>query len=314
MKLRFAKFTILTLSCLACAGLVWADELDDAYTALKEAQAANNVDDILKWAPEVSKLSRAEAAKAKPDSAKEEDWKGRVEFAKSADTLTEYALSAAAVQPNADATKVIALVDQLLAQNPKSAYLGATVNAYLTALGAAKSTEGANKILTAQPTNEDALFSAMNGSYGRNNARAESLAGTLINTMRNKAKPEGVSDADWDRKKNTMLGYAYYYAGIIPATASSWQNCDRNLRNGLGFIQRQPGLGGNALFYLGLCNYQISKITSDKSKLAEALQFSDQSAAIAGPMQGQAQTNSAVMRRELGGAAARPAAAKGKAK
>ena len=134
--------------------------------------------------------------------------------------------------------------------------------------------------------------------------------------MRNKAKPEGVSDADWDRKKSTMMGYAYYYAGIIPATGNSWQNCDRNLRAGLSFIQRQPGLGGNALFYLGLCNYQLAKITSDKSKLAEALQFSEQAAAIAGPMQGQAQTNATVIRRELGGSAApRPAAAaKGKAK
>jgi len=320
MKLSIAKFAILSLSGLACVGVLWADELDDAYTALKEAQSSNKVDDVLKWAPEVSKLARAEAARSKPADITDENWKGRVEFAKQADTLTEYALSTAAMQPNVEPAKVSALVDQLVTQNSKSQYLPQVTGIYLAALeksgGAAKSLEGANKILAGQPTNEDALFVAMSGSYGKNNARAEQLAGSLINVMRSKAKPEGVSDADFNKKKNMMLGYAYYYSGIIPATASSWQNCDRNLRTGLSLIQAQPGLGGAALFYLGLCNYQISKITADKAKLAEALQFTQQAAAIAGPMQGQAQTNAGVMQRELGGGAARPAAAaaKGKAK
>jgi hypothetical protein len=320
MKLRFAKIAIFTLSGLACVGVLWADELDDAYTALKEAQTNNKADDVAKWAPEVAKLSRAEAAHAKPADMKDEDWKARVEFAKGAETFAEYSLSAVAMQPTTEPAQVVALVDHLLTLNPKSQYLGQTTGVYLTSLeksgGAAKSLEGANKLLAAQPNNEDALFAAMNGSFGKNNGRAEALAAQLIGVMRGKAKPEGVADADWNKKRSAMLGYAYYYAGIIPATASVWQKCDVNLRSGLSFIQSQPGLGGTALFYLGLCNYQISKITSDKGKLAEALQFTDQAAAISGPMQGQAQTNSAVMRRELGGAAARPAApaAKGKAK
>ena len=305
MKLRFAAIAILSVS-----GLVWADELDDAYTALKEAQGANNADDILKWAPEVSKLSRAEAARPKPGDMKDEDWKARVDFAKAADIFAEYSLSNAAVQPNADPAKVVALVDSLLTLNNKSQYVNGVVAPYLTALDkSGKTMEGANKILAANPQNEDALFAAMNAS---GNDRKEGFAGRVIAVMRAKAKPEGVSDADWDRKKSTMLGYAYYYAGVIPGSSSrpSYPACDQNLRAGMQYISRQAGLSGTALFYLGLCNYQISKLTSDKAKLAEALQFTEQAAAAGGPMAGQAQQNAAIMRRELGGAAAKPAAAK----
>ena len=303
---------------IALVGLLWADELDDAYAALKEAQAANNADDVLKWAPEVSKLGRAEAARAKPGDMTEANWKARVEYAKQVDVLAEYALSTAAMQPNADPAKVVALVDALLALNPKSQYVNQAAGVYITALeksgGAAKSLDGAAKVVNGNPTNEDALFALMQGNYGKSNDRAEQFAGRLIAVMRAKAKPDGVADADWTRKRNTMLGYAYYYAGVIPGTSArpSYTDCDRNLRGGLPFISTQAGLAGTAYFYLGLCNYQISKLTSDKGKLQEALQFTEQGAGIAGPMQAQAQQNATVMRRELGVAAAKPAAAKAK--
>jgi hypothetical protein len=155
-----------------------------------------------------------------------------------------------------------------------------------------------------------------NGNYGKNNERAEQFATRLVNVMRSKAKPEGVSEADWEKKRNVMLAYGYYYAGIVAGSSPrpSYPECDRNLRAGLSFITRQPGLAGSAYFYLGLCNYQLGKLTADKAKLQEALQFTEQAAAIAGPMQGQAQSNAAVMRRELGGAARPPAGAKPGAK
>lgn len=56
---------------------------------------------------------------------------------------------------------------------------------------------------------------------------------------------------------------------------------------------------GPAYFYLGVANYQLSKITTDRTKLQEALKFEQQSAAIAGPMQGQASQYVTVMQNEL---------------
>jgi hypothetical protein len=64
-------------------------------------------------------------------------------------------------------------------------------------------------------------------------------------------------------------------------------------------VSGQPAMAGPAYFYLGVANYQISKITTDRTKLQEALKFTQQSAAIAGPIQVQAQQYVNVMQGEL---------------
>jgi hypothetical protein len=177
--------------------------------------------------------------------------------------------------------------------------------AYLAALekqSPAKAPDGASKILTGTPDDEDALLTAANGYQGKSPDRALTYANRLVTVMRSKAKPEGVSEADWDRKKSTMLAYGYYIAGVISGSGArpAWVDCDKSLRAGLPYITKQAGLAGNTYFYLGLCNYQISKLTSDRSRLQEAQKFSEQSAAIAGPMQQQAVRNAAVMKQEMG--------------
>jgi hypothetical protein len=57
---------------------------------------------------------------------------------------------------------------------------------------------------------------------------------------------------------------------------------------------------GTSYFYQGLANYNLAKLLQDKSRLQTALKYSEQSAAIPGPMQGQASSNVAVMKKELG--------------
>ena len=58
---------------------------------------------------------------------------------------------------------------------------------------------------------------------------------------------------------------------------------------------------GTTYFYLGLANYQLGKLTQDRTKVQAGLKYSQQAAAIPGPMQGQASTNVAAMSKELGG-------------
>jgi hypothetical protein len=78
-----------------------------------------------------------------------------------------------------------------------------------------------------------------------------------------------------------------------------WKDCDTNLRAAVPMISGQPAMAGPAYFYLGVANYQLSKITTDRTKLQEALKFTQQSAGIAGPMQAQAQQYVTVMQGEL---------------
>jgi hypothetical protein len=293
---------ILTIALLSFGGLACADELDDAYQQLKDASSKNDADAVKKWAPESAKLARAEAAKSKPEDMSAEDWTKRVEYAKGVDTFSEYALATAAAQPGMDSAKTIELVDALLVLNPKSTYLGQCTPAYLAALGkggADKQVAGATKIVAGDPNNEDALYALAEGLYAKSPDRAFNYATKLVSVMKTKAKPEGVADADWQNKKSAFLGRGYYFAGIAGCGRQVWKDCDANLKAALPYIGKEPALNGPALFYLGMANYQIGKITTDRTKIQEGLKYSQQSAAIPGPTQQAAQRNVAAMSTEL---------------
>ena len=306
MKQSILAPAIIFVSLLAFCPLVSAapNDLDDAYAKLKDAQTAKDADAVLKLAPETAKLAKAEATGPKLEGYSDDDWPKRVDFAKGVATLSEYALAATAAQADLAPAKVVGLAEALLAVNPKSTYIGVASNAYIGALGktggADKQIEGATKIVAGSPNDEFALMTLADNLIPKNRAdQAYTYATRLVTVMKSKAKPEGYSDEDWSRVKSTMLSRGYYDAGVAGCMRQVWKDCDTNLRAALPMIAGQAALSGPAYFYLGVANYQISKITTDRTKLQEALKFSQQSAAIAGPMQPQAQQNVTGMTNEL---------------
>jgi hypothetical protein len=309
MKSLVAVLALVVAGSMCAA----ADDLDDSYAALKELEGKKDPDQVKKVALETSKLARELANSKQPaDAAEVQHWKDRVQFAKEVDVYSEYALSRAATETE-DPAKVADLVETLIAQNPKSQYLGQCAAAYLTAVGkqgAAKQQAGAQKLLAAQPNNEEALYIAMNGT--RSNPRAShDYATRLINTLKAKPKPEGVAAAEWESHKAMLLGSAQYTAGVAEGSAlQDWASCDRNLRASLPFVARDPQSNAAANFYLGVCNYQLGKMINDKAKMREAVTFSDKAASISGPLQQQAYTNSTLIKRELGITGTAPATKK----
>lgn len=300
------KTAILALGTLSLflAASANANELDDAYQKLKDAQTAKDPDAVKKWAVETAKLAKAEVTGPKLDGFTEEDWPKRVEYAKGVGATSEYALSTAASQPGLAPEKVAELMDALLAVNPKSPYIGAGTGAYMAALGkmggADKQIEGATKILSGSPNEEEALMVISENLMSKNRAdQAYTYAARLVTVMKSKAKPEGYSDEDWSKRKSLLLSRGYYTAGVTGCMRQVWKDCDTNLRAALPMISGQPAMTGPANFYLGVANYQLSKITTDRTKLQEALKFEQQSAAIPGPMQAQAQQYVGVMQNEL---------------
>ncbi|HEY4359910.1 MAG TPA: hypothetical protein VGN17_03025 [Bryobacteraceae bacterium] len=290
------RFWIAPLAMVTLAALAHANQLDDNYAALKTAQAAKDADTVMKLAPETSKLARGEAALPQPtDASQVADWKQRVEFAKDVDAFTEYALATTA-STSTDQAKTIAMVDMLLAQNGKTTYLSVCASAYLEALGKKSSKEqaaGAQNILKVNPNNEDALY--VLGVTGQN----PTYAMRLVTVMKAKGKPEGVTEADWEKRKNMMLGQGYYVSGAMACSKSTWTDCDKDLRAAIQFVGKDPQIAGNLYFYLGLANYNLGKLTGDRSKIQEGEKFSEQSAALAGPMQQQALRNVNAMKQEL---------------
>ena len=301
MKTAILALGALSLFLVASAS---ATELDDTYQKLKDAQAAKDPDAIKKWAVETSKLAKAEATGPKLDGFSEEDWPKRVDYAKGVGTLSEYALATTAAQAGLPTAKVVELTEALMAVNPKSTYLGLAANAYLGALGkmggADKQIEGANKIIAGNPNEEYALMTLADNLISKNHAdQASAHATKLVSVMKSKAKPEGYSAEEWNRVKSTMLSRGYYDAGVAGCVRQIWKDCDTNLRAALPMISGQAALTGPAYFYLGVANYQLSKITTDRTKLQEALKFEQQSAGISGAMQSQAAQYVTVMQNEL---------------
>jgi len=299
------KTAILALGALSLCliGTVRANDLDDAYQKLKDAQTAKDADGVKKWAVETSKLAKAEATGPKLDGFSDEDWPKRIEYAKGVGTLCEYALATEAGQAGLANEKVVEMMDSLLAVNPKSTYIYLAASPYLTALqkmgGADKQIEGATKIVTGNPNQEDALMVLADNLVGKKPDQAYTYGARLVTVMKSKAKPEGYSDEDWSRRKSLLLSRGYYDAGVAGCVRQVWKDCDTNLRAALPMIGGQAAMTGPAYFYLGVANYQISKITTDRTKLQEALKFTQQSAGIAGPMQAQAQQYVNVMQNEL---------------
>jgi hypothetical protein len=295
MKIRIASLALFVAAGLMCSSVARADELDDAYQALKDAQTAKNADDVLKWAPEASKLARAITEAS------------RLEYAKQVDAFAEYSLSATLVAQT-DAAKQAALGDALVELNPKSQYLPQCTGAYLAAVaksgGADKQVAAARKIVAGSPNSEDALFALATGLMQKQPGQAAQFASRLTTVLRTKAKPEGVSEADWDRRKTTLLGQGYYIAGAGSCAAQAWADCDRNLRAAIPFVGKDPTMGGTTYFYLGLANYNLGKagnIIIDRSKVMDGQKFSEQAAAMPGPMQSRAATNAAAMKQDLAG-------------
>jgi hypothetical protein len=287
------RLCITVCILLLPASAAFADELDDNYAAIKQAEQKKDPDQVTKLALETSKSAKAEEALKQPSDASEvEHWKQRVEFAKEVEDFAEYSLSTTAI---ANPSKAVELVDTLIQINPKSKYLAICASTYLQALGPKRQAEGAQKILNGDPNNEDALYAmasgTMNGAY----------ATRLVNVMKSKPKPEGMSEADWDKKKSLFLGQGYYIAGAAACSKSTWTDCDKNLRAALPYVSKEPAVAGPTYLYLGLANYNLAKLTGDRAKLQEAEKFSEQSAAIPGASQAPAAKNVAMMKQELAG-------------
>jgi hypothetical protein len=183
------------------------------------------------------------------DAAEVDNWKQRIEYGKEVAAYSEYALAYIATQ--VDGPKTIDLVDTLIAQNPKSKYIDTCTQAYLAALGksgAAKQLDGMKKIVDGRPDNEVALAALAEGLMSKSPDSALRYANTLI------------------KLKGAGLSTGYFVAGVINGARSAWLDCDRDLKAALPTVKDNYKLG-IVYFYLGLANYQLGKVTLDRTKM-----------------------------------------------
>ncbi len=296
MKKSLVSIMLVTLAGLAAAA---PDEVSESLDKLKEAVAKKDADAVKTLAAETNKGAQALINAPKPSDAEEaKAWQERVEYGKEVSLYTEYALATTAAQAG-DPAKTIALVDALIAQNPKSKYLDEVcANAYLVALGksggGAKQAEGMAKIVAGRPDNIVALTALSD----LRPATAAGNASKLLAAAK-KPKPEGIPEPEWEKMKNSALGTGYYFLGMTAGQKQSWKDCDSNLKSALPLIASDGNKTEAAYFSLGICNYQLGKLTANRVMQQQGQQYMEKAAAMKGPFQTQAYSQNNAMKQEL---------------
>ena len=301
------KLPVLGMAIMFLAGpaVAVADDLEDAVQSLKDAVAKKDVDAVKKLAatirPMTAEILAVAAPAAAADSDERKDWESRNAYAKSSQLYVESAFYTVAL--GAEPAVTVDLIATLEQQNPKSKYLNQAYGPYLVALDKtgykAKIPAIAKKALANFPENEDLLLYLTDTEMtNKRTDAALAYANRLTATLSKRGKPEGMAAADWERKRNAALAHGYYIAGVLSAEKSLYVPADKNLRAALPLIQGQPAMQGPALFYLGMANYQLGKMTNSKAKVLEGAKFCEQSMAIPGPYQNDARHDSLVMKDE----------------
>lgn len=260
------KLAVFSAAFLLMAGpvTVLADDLDDALQALKQAEPSKDPAKIKQLAAEAHAAAKKYMGPP-PADADKETYEARAHYAKDVDTYSEYALYALAVmEPRA----AIDLINALEQQNPKSQYL----------------------------ERPDALLILADSALSRKQTdRAVTYANRMIAAANGKP-PADIPAAEWERTKTAALGRGYFIIGSVACDRNRYAEVDKNLRTALPLIKGNNAMLQPALFCLGVANYNLSNMTASKAKMIEAAKFSEQAAAIQGPLQDQAYKNSLAMK------------------
>ena len=296
--------TVASFAVLLAAGpaVIEPGNLETAYQTLKDAVARKDAGQVKTLAAATCTSARAAISAPAPETDEEKEaWNHRVAFARDVELFTEYALYATAIQ--APPASTIELLSALEQQNPKSKYLADAYGLYFRALhqtgAAAKIPSVAEKAVANFPENDDALLVLAEAAYANKQAdRALGFARRLRAALDKHARPEGMSSADWERKRSAALGSSYWIAGTVEAEKAQYFEADRDLRASLPLIASNEARKAAALFYLGLANYQLGKMTMKKALVLDGERFSREAAAIKGPLAQQAWHNAMVMKDE----------------
>ncbi|HLJ44599.1 MAG TPA: hypothetical protein VKU01_01240 [Bryobacteraceae bacterium] len=302
----------MLLSIVAVAFMLQAEQapatvnLDTAFQNLKTAEEQKDSDATKKWAVETINLARAviKAPEKEPGAQTDaESIKGRVEFAKSSGTYAEYALCTMALKEE-DHAKLIDLYETLDKAAPDSKYLPDLYSSYATALEDSKPGKGfpfAEKVIGKASSNEDLLAILADGYMTRKQwEKAATYGNKLASVVTTKAKPQGVSAEDWDKRKNALAARGYYIAGLSYTTEQKFIQGDRALRAALPLVKGDNTLNGGTLYYLAIANYNIARPMNDLGRKKEALAFAKQAEAIPGQFQDPAKQYAYAISQELG--------------
>ena len=271
---------------LDAAGKVLARDPADiptAYAAVKAAEAKKDPDAVRKWAVEASGLARKTAQAAKTADEDDDAFQARVASAKNLATYTEYALYAAATQTQ-DPQKRVDLFKALEEQSPESTYLIQGYGLYFLALKQCVDLSAAvalaERLIPKNQATEEMVATA-GEYYLRQNKEPQKVidySAKLIAIVNARPRPDGVSDADWQKYKTHYLGWGQWMTGVVYCSQSKFADANKVLREALPLLEDNDEYKAAALFNLGIANVHLKN-------MADSARFFEQCVAMKSPYQ-----------------------------
>jgi tetratricopeptide (TPR) repeat protein len=264
-------------------------DLQTALAGLKAAEATKNPETILKWSAQVSGRARKVSSTDKTADEEEEQYKARVDFAKQLDTYADYSLYAAGLQ-EIDPKEKSRLFRALEERAPDSEYLTQSYPQYFLALSQTGDAQAASAVAEkafAKNAASEEMLVFLGDNYLRQNKELDKVlnySAQLLQLVNSKPKPEGIADADWQKRKNQLQGLGYWMAGTAQSLQGKYAEADKSLRLGLPLVEGNDEVKAGTLFHLGVANYRLKNI-------ADAMKFNQQCIAIKSPYQPLAEKN-----------------------
>ncbi len=274
-----------------------------AHACLKTAEEQKDPDLVKKFAVLTHEAAKLTLAAPKPRfefEDEEEAWKQSIDFAKQVSNYAEWSLYSAALQ-TPDPAKKIELLETLKSRNPESEYVDQlTPIAFLAYRQAGQTDQAvalAESAVAAKKANEDMLLVLADYHFTQKKDSAKTLeySQMLIDYLEGRQPPEGVSAADWQKKKDVSLGMAYWMMGVTHSSQQKYRDADRELRKAITHIKDNPQLLAGALFHLGVANFQMGSASGNEQQILDAFKFTKQCADIKSPFQAQARKNLAAI-------------------
>jgi len=266
------------------------DAVDVGLNTIKAAEGKGDTEAVRKAAVKTDQIAH-KLMSGKPPA--DDDEKAMLEHYKEVGNYAEYALYAAVLKAK-EPKEVVEIGDALAEANPKSQYLWLATPNYLRALGP-KACATASKLAGADSKNAEAqLFVADCSWRGQRADGVVSGGSRALEALNSRPKVEGGNEGG-------KVGMANFYIGIGNAMQAKYGPANRALRAALPSIKGDSGIYANALFNLGLANYNMGKAIGDRGQMREGLKYFEESSGIASNVQQQASRNAMLIKAELGG-------------
>jgi hypothetical protein len=280
-------------------------ELSAAHNCLKAAEALKDLSLIKLWSAQTSHVARKVMQLKRPEYGDEEDvavWKQKVDYARQVEQYTEYAIYFASLQTKDTKTKS-GLIESLEQRNPMSEYLAQMRTSHTTVVRQVDIEEAvasAEAQFQKGEYNEDLLLMVATHymQKRKENSKIIAYSQKLLELLETRAKPEEISDSEWDRKKRNMIGVANWMVGLLYSTQERFAAADRHLRAALPHLKNNDMLAG-AYYHLGYINYRMAE-SGERIKVHDAIRFTQLCISLNSAVQHQALENLKAIKAEYG--------------